>query len=215
MKFVAWLAAQVLAHSSIKGYLSGIRQLHLLQYGVEAGIGSMPLLHAVLQGVKRLQVTPVRRSRLPITSSVLRLLKRAWERSAGATSFDIRMLWAVGCTCFFGFLRSGEATVPTLSGYDARVHLSITDVAIDSREAPSVVSLQIKASKTDPFLTGVTIHLGRTYRDLCPVAAILSCIEVRGLHPGPLFVWQNGQPLTRQVLVNHIREALSSVGVGL
>ena len=28
-----------------------------------------------------------------------------------------------------------------------------------------------------------------------------------------MFVWQNGQLLTRQVLVNHIREALSSVWV--
>ena len=76
-----------------------------------------------------------------------------------------------------------------------------------------MVSLRIKASKTDPFRAGVTLHLGRTVRDLCPVAALFSYIEVRGLQPGPLFVWQNGQQLTRQVLVNRIREALSSVGV--
>ena len=45
--------------------------------------------------------------------------------------------------------------MPTLTGYDPGVHLSITDVAIDSREAPSMVSLRIKASKTDPFRAGV------------------------------------------------------------
>ena len=121
MKFVAWLAAQGLTNSSMKGYLSGIWQQHLLQYGVEPGIGSIPLLHAALQGVKILQAMPARRPRLPITSSLLRLLKLAWERSARAATYDI---WAVACTCFFGFLRSGEATVATLSGYDARVHLS-------------------------------------------------------------------------------------------
>jgi hypothetical protein len=213
MRFVAWLAAQGLAHSTIKGYLSGIRQLHLLRYGVEPDIGNMPLLQAVLKGVKRLQAATVHRPRLPITSAVLRSLRLAWERSAGAAPYDTRMLWAVACTCFFGFLRSGEATVPTLTGYDPGVHLSITDVAIDSREAPSMVSLRIKASKTDPFRAGVTIHLGRTDRDLCPVAALLSYIEVRGLQPGPLFIWRNGRPLTRQVLVIGIRDALSSVGI--
>ena len=125
----------------------------------------MPLLHAVLQGVKRLQATPARRPRLPITSSVLRLLKLAWEWSARAATSDIRMLWAVACTCFFGFLRSGEATVATLSGYDARVHLSMADVAIDSREAPTAVSLRIKAlrrirsTQESPFTWDVWIGI--------------------------------------------------------
>ena len=75
-----------------------------------------------------------------------------------------------------------------LLGYDARVHLSITDMTIDSREVLTVVSPQIKASKTDPFRAGVTIHLGRADRDLFPVAALLGYIEVLGLQPGPLFV---------------------------
>ena len=216
MKFVAWLATEGLAPGSIKGYLSGIRQLHLRRYGVDPRLGEMPLLHAVIQGVKRFQSvsgTTVHRPRLPITSTVMRLLKQAWERSTMAAPFDMRMLWAVSCTCFFGFLRSGEATVPTLTSYDAGVHLSLNDVAIDSREAPSVISLRIKASKTDPFRGGVTIYLGRTDLDLCPVAALLSYIEVRGFQPGPLFVFQNGNPLTRQALVNRIREALASVGM--
>ena len=103
--------------------------------------------------------------------------------------------------------------MPTLTGYDPGVHLSITDEAIDSREAPSMVSLRIKASKTDLFRAGVTVHLGRTDRDLCPVAALLSFIEGRGLQPGPLFIRRNGRPLTRQVLVSSIRDALSSVGI--
>ena len=92
------------------------------------------------------------------------------------------------------------------------MHLSITDLAIDSREAPTAVTLQIEASKTDPFRAGVTIYLERTDRDLCSVAALLGYIEDRGLQPGPLFVWQ---PLTRQGLVNQISTALSSVEVDL
>ena len=197
MKFVAWLATEGLAPGSIKGYLSGIRQLHLLRYGVDPRLGEMPLLYA-MKRFQSVSGTTVHRPRLPITSTVMRLLKQAWERSAVAAPFDMRMLWAVSCTCFFRFLRSGEATVPTRTSYDVGVHLSLNDVAIDSREAPSVISLRIKVSKTDPFRVGVTIYLGRTDLDLCPVAALFSYIEVRGLQPGSLFVFQNGNPLTRQ-----------------
>ena len=79
----------------------------------------------------------------------MRSLKHFWE--AGGVSFNKAMLWAAACACFFGFLRSGEATVPCASAYDPAVHLSIADVFIDSGTAPTKVLLKIKASKTDPF----------------------------------------------------------------
>ena len=92
-----------------------------------------------------------------------------------------------GCVHFFsGFLRSGEATLPSASAYNPGAHLSIEDVQVDSRSAPSKVLVRIKASKTDPFRLGVTICLGRTGQELCPVEAILSYISRRGLAPGPL-----------------------------
>ena len=80
----------------------------------------------------------------------------------------------------------------------------IDDVATDSQELPLVISLRTKPSKTDPFRTGVTIHLGRTEQDLCLIAALLSNIEVRGLQPDPLFIFQNSSQLTREALVNRI-----------
>ena len=79
------------------------------------------------------------------------------------------MLWAACCLCFFGFLRSGEVTVPSLKEYDSEGHLSVGDVALDSQRDPSVVRVHIKQSKTDPFRRGVFIYLGKTENDLCPV----------------------------------------------
>ena len=58
---------------------------------------------------------------------------------------------------FFGFLRSGEATVPTQSSYDAAVHLSISDVSLTSAADPEAIVVRIKASKTDPFRNGTSI----------------------------------------------------------
>ena len=202
MRFVAWLAAQGLAHSTMKGYLSGIRQLHLLQYRIEPDFGNMPLLQAVLKGVKRLQAVTVSRPRLPMTSAVLRSLRLAWERSTEAAPYDTRMLWAVACTCCFGFLRSGEATVPTLTGYDPGVHRSITYVAIDSWEGAN------QGVRDRPFPhTGH--HPPRTAT--CaqwPPSSVISRCGVCSRDRCSL--WRNGRPPTRQVLV---RDALSLVGI--
>ena len=57
------------------------------------------------------------------------------------------------------------------------------------------------------------IFLGRTQKDLCPVAAILSYMLQRGPGPGPLFKFADGKPLTRPRFVSRIREALSQAGV--
>ena len=72
----------------------------------------------------------------------------------------------------------------------------------------STVMVRIKASKTDPFRVGVTAYLGRTDQELCPVAAVLDYIARRGTCAGPLFIYENGQPLTRNSLVREVRSAL-------
>lgn len=213
-KFAAVLAAQGLSVSSIKAYLSAVRHMQITLGGSDVDIGNMSTLRYVLQGIKRFQASSrsiTSRSRLPITADIMRLLKRAWEQQG--PSFDRSMLWAVSCTCFFGFLRSGEATVQTQTAYDPSIHLSISDVSIDSQVNPQTIVIGIKASKTDPFRQGASVYLGRTDSDLCPVAALLSYISARGLRSGPLFIFQDGTPLTRQALVREIRSALSTVGV--
>ena len=127
----------------------------------------------------------------------MKALKKSWESQA--PSYNTAMLWAATCTCYFGFLRSGEATVPSQSAYDPAVHLSITDVSLDSQTNPQVIAIRIKVSKTDPFRKGVTVYLGRTSTEVCPVAAILSYIGVRGT--------------TRDAFVRQLRAALSPSGV--
>ena len=160
-RFVAFLGQQNLKHCTIKCYLSGIRfsQIHL-------GLGdpfqnkAMPRLEYILTGIKQVQAragTPPK-PRLPITPALLEGLRGVWLKPSAPP--DHIMLWAAACTGFFGFLRAGEFTVPTAQGYDPEVHLSLTDVAIDSHTTPSVVHLRIKQSKTDPLRQGVDISWG-------------------------------------------------------
>ena len=173
----------------------------------------MPKLEYVLWGVKKHEAEKGegQRPRLPITPEILRRLKTQWEPTAH--SWDTRMVWAACCLGFFAFLRVGEFTVPDDTSYDSGVHLSFGDIAIDDLNIPTVLQVSIKQSKTDPFRNGVTLYIGRTGMDLCPVAAMLSYLELRGGQPGPLFRLRNQKPLTRPRFVAMVREALRQSGL--
>ena len=103
-------------------------------------------------------------------------------------------------------------TVPDAGAYDKSVHLSFDDIAIDETSSPSFVRVRIKQSKTDPFRRGVNLFLGRTHTDLCPVAALLSYLVVRGAGSGPLFKFADGRPLTMSRFVAQVRDALGAAG---
>lgn len=96
------------------------------------------------------------------------------------------MMWAACTSAFFAFLRIGETTVPDVSSYDPQMHLSILDTTFDHSSAPTVMFVNIKASKIDPFRKGVTLPRDRTYHLLCPVAAMATYFQVRSTDPGPV-----------------------------
>ena len=119
-----------------------------------------------------------KRERLPITPPILRKIRSVWDGRAG--EHDIVMLWAACCLAFFGFLRAGELTIPSDSAYDPSMHLSWGDLAVDAPENPTVLSVLLKASKTDPFRKGITLYIGQVPSDLCPVSAMLAYLLLRG-----------------------------------
>ena len=72
----------------------------------------------------------------------------------------------------------GELTVP---GYDPAVHISVSDIAVDCPTKPSLIELVLKCSKTDKLGRGAHIYIGRTDTELCPVAALIAYLAVRGI----------------------------------
>ena len=170
----------------------------------------MPRLRQILKGVKveRGKKGKAPHPRLPITPTILRKLKLSWFN--GDVSLNSGMLWAAALVTFFSFCRSGEVTVEDEKKYDVKTHLSFADVAVDSAVLPSVISLNIKYSKTDQGRVGVRVILGRTGDDLCPVSALLSYLSRRGSKPGALFQWQDGTPLSKTKFVEATRQALTA-----
>lgn len=91
--------------------------------------------------------------------------------------------------------------------------LLLSDISVDSRSDPQVLTVLLRHSKTDPFGAGVNLYLGRTGDVLCPVAAMLGYLAMRPATAGPLFLFEDGTPLSRGQLVSHLREALEQGGV--
>ena len=171
---------------------------------------SSPRLQYVLKGIQRQSPgSTSSKRRLPITPELLKKIHSHWSKAP--LSFDKIMLWAAFCAGFFGFMRSGEFTCSP-SGSDVDCALMVSDVAIDSRTNPQVLSIFLRKSKTDPFGEGTHLYMGRTGTLLCPVSALLAYLAVRPNAPGPLFVFEDGTPLSRVQLVAHLREVLSQIG---
>ena len=212
-QFASYLANQGLSHSTIKSYISAIRHLQISHGLPDPGIPDMPKLEGVMKGIKATQARSNTTSpkRLPITTDILGQIYSIWE--AEGPLQDHKMLWAAVTLSFFGFLRSGEVTVPSDTGFDASVHFTFEDIAVDNALNPSFLKIRLKASKTDPFRRGVDIVVGRTGNKLCPVTAMLAYLAVRGNGPGFLFRFQDGKLLTKNCFVDAVRATLLRLGL--
>ena len=190
-------------YSSIKVYLSAVRSLHIDQ-GFPDPLANCLCLQRVVRGIKRSQGT-ASRERLPITDTIM----VAIFKSLTMCSYDDVMFWAACTLAYFGFLRSAEFTVPSLEAFSAEVHLGVGDVAVDSTLAPSCMRVHIKASKTDPFRKGCYIHIGAGNHPLCALQAMMAYLLLRGDRAGPLFIREDGCPLSRSTLTVWLRESLA------
>lgn len=203
-----------LSYSTIKLYLSGIRFFYLKMKGfnpLENMSGQpSPCLQTILNGVKKKQASShVKRTRLPITSSIL--CKICHLLHSGIFDMFTSSLLEAACTAaFFGFLRCGEFTV--LSETNVNDCLSTQDVMCFE----NYVVINLKQSKTDPFRKGVQIQLFKTNTNVCPVNAIhkYSDLKVRTFScvPNPFFVTKEGSVLTRSYFVDKLKFLLSKLG---
>ena len=203
--FVTYLADQSCSSSTIKVYLAAVRNAHVAQgEHVHFMKASTPRLQQVMKGIQREQATTTcHRIRKPITISIMSQIQRILSR---APSHHNLMIWAACCTAYFAFLRCSEFTTPSQKAFDPNCHLTLKDVAVDCRASPKIVSITIKASKTDQLRQGHTIYLGRTGHSVCPVQAMTAYLVVRGGQPGALFMEKDGTALTRQLFSRALKD---------
>ena len=123
------------------------------------------------------------------------------------------MFWTACTIAYFGFLRSAEFTVSSLANFADSIHMGIQDIAVDAASNPTCLQVRIKASKTNPFCKGCFIHIGKGNYPLCAIQTLLAYLAIRGNSVGPLFLLQDGWPLSRTLLTSQIRQILTTAGV--
>ena len=192
-----------------KQYLSAVRFYQIGHNFHDPSLHTMPKLTYLLRAAKKVPHTRSRPRRLPITSDILNRLHACW--SNGPITYTKTMLWAAFCLAFFGFMRPGELTCPSTH----MLHEALTplDIAIDSREKPTVMTIFLRKSKTDQVGKGTYLYLGKTGHKLCPVSAILAYLAIRSPIPGPLFLLPDGTPLSRAHFTYHLRQAVQQAGL--
>ena len=116
---------------------------------------------------------------------------------------------------FFHLFRSGEITLQSTTSFidNPTTHLAWGDVAIDSRQATTMLKVHLKRSKSDQLGKGVDVFIGHTSNPLCPVSAVLSYIMVCDTAAGPFFQLSTRTPLTKSYFISEVRQALEAVGL--
>ena len=175
---------------------------------------SLPHLKLVESGIRRSyrESGKAPKIRLPITPSNFIETKNAL--GSKSSDQDIIMLWAAATLCFYGFFQAGEITVPSLTAFNDKNHLSWGDVTIDNPQSPQVLAIHLKVSKTDQRGKRVDVFISRTNNTpVCAVAAVLAYMAIRGTAAGPFFIYKNGHPLTKSKFNYDIKKDLQEIGL--
>ena len=200
--------ADSLRPSSIKVYISAVWSLHVDQ-GFPNPLENCLQLQRVVRGIKRSQGFLPANPCLPISSNIFCIIYAALDLN----SFDDHVFWAACLLAYFGFLRSAEFTIHSLSAFDHSCHLSVCDIAVHVPLNPSCLQICIKASKSDPYWKGCNILIEPGSPPLCAIKAVASFLECWGNHPGPLFLFENGLRLSRSLLTDRLIAILLSAGL--
>ena len=137
-RYIAYLAEESLAPKTLT---SAVHHLQVAMTLSDPKIGEMPQ-------VMKVQNSNMQRETLTRENDCQSSQSFCCRWSRDPKNFDNVMLWAACCSCFFGFLQSGEATISSEAAYDGSIHLNMSDMAVDSTESPSTIKMHQKQTNS-------------------------------------------------------------------
>ncbi|RXW16081.1 hypothetical protein EST38_g9773 [Candolleomyces aberdarensis] len=158
---------------TVRSWLSGIRQWHLLNHAPWHGDDDW--VHLARVAANKEGAIHRRPLRSPISLEHLHALRSSLDVSRPHHA----AVWAAATCAFFGCRRLGEVLITSVSGFDPAYHVTRrSSVAFKvSREGVSSASFSIPWTKTTRE-SGATVVLTARHDALCPVAALRNHISV-------------------------------------
>ena len=161
--FIDWLARiRGLKGTTINTYLSGIRQMHIVQ-GLEPPIIRTGLVSLILKGLANRDGIDSRAvhmtGRLPMTMNVMLLLKRLIQ-NLQYSHIDKALIWAACTLAFAGAFRIGELLCKTESFFDPDFDLLTENISISSDSSGSkTIHVVLKCPKESKTKASTTVDV--------------------------------------------------------
>ena len=201
LTFISWLHSRNLCTSTINTYLASLRQLHLA-LGLPIPDLRSDLVKQVLSGKKIMDATyphskPVR---IPVTPTILRILKIKISQDQSLSLQDMRLYWAICSMAFHGSFRIGELLAKSPTSFDPRFTLLGRDIKTKATfingSSITFIEVSLRSTKTTPTATTV-IDIFPTNSDICPVRAFSKWVGLCQRSPSlPAFQLGSGKLLT-------------------
>ena len=204
-----WHLVEYTTHMLNKGYaaasiataLAAIGYVHKMA-GLDDPTATFLVKKAII-GAHRLRNTVDERR--PISMDLLHEMIRATE-SIGLNKYNKSMMKAVLLLMFHGLFRLGELIQS--DSRNSQTVIQLNNVRLNQR-ANKFSSMTIRISNFKHNTPSNTIEIKiLSKRNFCPVNHLISYLTVRGNANGPLFLRQDGAPLTRSVFTTVFRNIL-------
>ena len=187
-RFIASLSLKHKAPSTIAAYVSAISNWHKTLL-FDDPCDDFNVRKSLKGGFKKPSSTELRD---PITIELLRKLVASLTPVC-ASNYERAMLKCSFLLAFFGLFRIGEFVSETREKASKTV-LLLGDIAWKK----GFLKVKIRFSKTDQLgLANTIVFKGHNGHPLCPVAATMEFLAMRGKRAGPLFMHFNGTYLSR------------------
>lgn len=86
------------------------------------------------------------------------------------------------------------------------------DIAVDNHSNPTVMGIKLEYSNRSDRCRD-HMFVGKTGGSICPITAMMEYLLYRGVSQGPLFILQDGSPLSRTTLVTWLKQTVSRAGM--
>lgn len=201
--FIAFLAEQKYAASTVTSYISALSYPHRLASLPDPTKSEM--IQLTLRGYCKLN--PSRDSRLPISLPILENIILACEHTKSSL-YSRKLIQAMYAFAFFAALRVGEITYRVNQPHQNIITISQL-VCMKTREGNvSAIKLTLRNYKHSDSTSPLDIFLYRE-KPVCPVSHLLEYLSLRGQSPGPLFCWPDASPICRSFFVTALSEDLN------